>query len=47
MAEIKKMGAKAKPHLEKALKDKDVEVVYRVEQLLQAISVPETPQPKN
>ncbi len=38
MVEIKKLGAAARPHLERALKNKDTEIVYRAEQLLDAIS---------
>jgi hypothetical protein len=37
MAEIQKLGARAKPFLDKAAKDKDVEVQYRAEQLLQIL----------
>ena len=47
MEEIKKMGAKAKSQLEAAAKDKDMEVVYRVEQLLQAASAPEKVEQQN
>jgi len=36
--ELRKLGMKAKPLLEKAAKDKDVEVVYRAEPLLQMLN---------
>ncbi|MCL2647498.1 MAG: hypothetical protein FWD61_10925 [Phycisphaerales bacterium] len=47
MTELRKIGAKAKPQLEKAIKEKDLEIVYRAEQLLQAFTTPETNQPQN
>jgi len=49
MTELRKIGVKAKPQLEKAVKekDKDLEIVYRAEQLLQAIAGPEVEKPQN
>ena len=42
MTELRKIGMKAKPHLDKAAKEKDLEIAYRAEQLLQLIAPPET-----
>jgi hypothetical protein len=39
MAEIKKLGARAKSRLEEAAKDKDTEIAYRAEQLLASLGV--------
>jgi hypothetical protein len=49
MKAIEKLGQRARPALQKALKDKDVEVVYRVEQLLETLSPGSTAgeQPQN
>jgi hypothetical protein len=38
MTEIKKMGIRARPRLEEAVKNKDTEIAYRAEQLLAAFS---------
>jgi hypothetical protein len=43
MKAIEKLGQRAKPSLLKALKDKDVEVVYRAEQLLEMLNPGQQP----
>lgn len=47
MAEIRKIGIPAKPALEQATKDKDLEVVFRAEQLLTEIASPAPAPPEN
>jgi hypothetical protein len=47
MKEIQQLGMKAQPALQKALKDKDIEVVHRAEQLLEILNPDAPPQPQN
>jgi hypothetical protein len=42
--QLVKLGLAAKPKLEGALKNKDLEVVYRAEKLIQALTAPPAPQ---